>query len=91
MTREEVKAYLQITWSDPDTDNRLDVIIGMAKALVESYAGGPVVFDGLPKQLALEYCRYSWSGAADDFAKNYRSELIALRAMYQAQRGVSHD
>ena len=74
------KAYLQITWDDPATDTRLQGICDTGKSLIEHYAGGPLDFSGgLAHFLALEYARYAFNGAADDFASKFATELRMLR------------
>lgn len=75
-----VKNYLDITWDDDATEQKLNGIIARGKARLEQIAGAPLSFSipGMPQSLLLDYCRYAMSNATEMFEKNYRSELVAL-------------
>lgn len=83
---DEVKLYLNITWSDEHTDDKVTGIIARGQDKLRSYAGNPEL--GFPegtaeRQLLLDYCRYIWNNAGEDFEDNYRADLIMLRAAHQ--------
>lgn len=83
MRLETVKNYLDVTWTDADTDAKLTGIISRSAAVLESYAGVELDFsdeDTPEAQLLLDLCRYIWWDCFEDFKNNYRSELIMLRA-----------
>lgn len=76
-----VKTYLQITWTDVDTDNRLKELI---RAGIY-YIKGKVMDDedysvaSYPRTLLFEYVRYARDGALDVFENNYRALILALQ------------
>lgn len=80
-----LKSYLDITWDDPHTDDKLSGILARAKDRLCSYAGTELAFaDGTDEQqLLLDLCRYIWNNASEDFETNYSSDLIMLRAKYK--------
>lgn len=76
-----VKSYLQITWTDTDTDNRLTLLIQAAAAYLDSKLGEPgdYTVPGYPRTLLLEYVRYARDGASDVFENNYRAMILAMQ------------
>lgn len=76
-----VKTYLQITWTDTDTDNRLSMLIQAGVAYIDSKLGdaGDYTVPGYPRTLLLEWCRYARDGATDVFEHNYRSMILAMQ------------
>lgn len=87
---DEVKTYLDITWSDPHTDDKITGIIARAKAKISDYAGIAVgqldlSEESSEKQLFLDLCRYIYNNASEDFEDNYRADLIMLRAKYRTE------
>lgn len=82
----EIKAYLGITWDDPNGDNLLKTFIKLSAKRLESVFGGNLDFiDGeeayeqLAHELLLNRVFYQREKAVDDFETNYRSELLTLR------------
>ena len=86
---EEVKNYLDITWEDEATDQKVEGMINRGKARLEEIAGAPLSFQipGLPQSLLLDYCRYAYSNALEMFWKNFRDELVALNMQYGDMEG----
>ena len=82
---QELKTYLEITWEDTHTDQKLTGILGRAKQILCGSAGAELTFadDTAERQLLLDLCRYIWNNAGEDFEENYRADLIMLRAKYQ--------
>ena len=78
---EEVKNYLQITWDDPDTNQRLTGIIARGESYLEHIAGGSLDFseESRPRALLLDYCRYANANALEDFPVNFLAELNGMR------------
>lgn len=76
-----VKTYLQITWTDEDTDSRLSELISSGKAYLNDKLGDAGDYDapGYPRTLLLEYVRYARDGALDVFENNYRSMILAMQ------------
>ena len=80
----ELKNYLNITWSDEDTDTKIQGILDRATAILNNYAATSIDFGVAVnhKQLLFDCCRYIYNDAYEDFKRNYREELIMLRAEY---------
>lgn len=87
MTVADVKIYLDITWDDPHTDAKLSGILARAQQMLCAYAGAELTFaeNSAEAQLLLDLCRYIYNNASEDFADNYRADLIMLRANYQTE------
>ncbi len=93
---DEVKIYLDITWSDPHTDDKVTGIIARAKAKICDYAGiaaGQLDLseESAEKQLFLDLCRYIYNNASEDFEDNYRADLIMLRANHRTEAMTGED
>ncbi len=76
-----VRNYLDITWVDPQGDEKLLGIIGRGIAYVNRIAGREQNFDapGAAQGLLLNYCMYERANQLSDFQKNYLHELNALQ------------
>jgi len=81
MLLDEVKNYLDITWTDTQTDLKLTGIIERGKKYLNRAAGKELDFDAndKPKELLLDYCRYVRSNALEMFQQNYLNELLSLQ------------
>ena len=77
----DVKNYLNITWEDLATDERIRGLIASATADLDDYAGEELDYlsDGLPRTLMMDHVRYARDEALDVFENNYRTQLIRLR------------
>ena len=77
----DVKNYLNITWDDLATDERIRGLIASATADLDDYAGEELDYmsDGLPRTLMMNYVRYARDEALDVFENNYRTQLVRLR------------
>lgn len=87
----EVKNYLDITFTDADTDTKLQGICSRAEKYLSKAAGSELTFsksmeDKSLLQLLFDCIRYIWSGSLDDFAKNYSDDLFMLRANVHAYK-----
>lgn len=87
---DDVKLYLDITWSDPHTDSKVTGIVSRAQSRLAGYAGCNA--DELhldeesdEKQLFLDLCRYIYNNASEDFEDNYCADLIMLRAKHRTE------
>ncbi|MCX7772213.1 MAG: hypothetical protein N2376_03770 [Clostridia bacterium] len=78
---EAVRNYLDITWDDPETDNKLAGIIARGIQYINKAAGVECNFsdENKPRELLLDYCRYARSNALGDFQTNYQHELLSLQ------------
>ena len=77
----DVKNYLNITWDDLATDERIRGLIASATADLDDYAGEALDYlsDGLPRTLMMDHVRYARDEALDVFENNYRTQLVRLR------------
>lgn len=81
---EDLKEYLQITWADEDAD--LLKLIERGEKYLCRLTGTSLIFtvEDMPKQLLLDYCRYSRNNALEFFQENFASDLLLL----QIQEGI---
>lgn len=81
----EAKNYLDITWADDTTDNKLKGSIrrGIAfivrKTGVETSAFSGDSADPSAQELLFAYLLYDRAGAVDQFKTNYLSDINSLR------------
>lgn len=76
-----VKNYLDITWHDIATDNKLSGIIARGIKHIDKIAGAAQDYtvEDKPRELLLDYCRYVRSNALNEFDSNYQHELLSLQ------------
>lgn len=90
-----VKNYLQVTWDDTETDNRLTELILAGTAYLDSKLGAAGDYErpGYPRTLLFEYVRYARDGALDVFENNYRSLILAMQheRMVSAYAGTEEE
>lgn len=86
----DVKTYLNITWDDPATDNRIRGLIAAATIYLDEKAGEPLQYekDGEPRTIMMEYVRYARDEAMDVFETNYRHLILALQNRMAVMRYV---
>lgn len=77
----DVKNYLNITWDDEATDEKVRGLIASATVYLNSKGGGALDYenDGLPRTLMMEYVRYMRDEALDVFENNYKSMILAMQ------------
>lgn len=77
----DVKNYLNITWEDEATDNKIRGLIASAASYLNSKGGGTQDYeaDGLPRTLLFEYVRYMRDEALDVFENNYLQLILAMQ------------
>lgn len=73
--------YLNVTWNDQATDDKVCGLIASGTAYLDLKGGGVLDYeaDGMPRTLLLEYVRYGYSSALDVFETNYLNQLLAMR------------
>nr|DAU25739.1 MAG TPA: Head Tail Connector Protein [Caudoviricetes sp.] len=78
---EDVKNYLNITWKDEATDNKIRGLIASGTVYLDGKAGGPLDYDvdGPARTLLMDYVRYVRDEALDVFENNYLAYLLALQ------------
>lgn len=93
MMLDELKNYLDVTWTDTATDTKISGILSRAENMINKYAGTEIDFetDLSAKQLLFDLCRYIYCNSLEDFKVNFRGDLIALRARYKAETESSDD
>lgn len=77
----DVENYLNITWKDQATDDKIRGLIASGTVYLNSKGSGTLDYDadGEPRTLLFEYVRYARDEALDVFENNYCSRLVALR------------
>lgn len=77
----DVRNYLNITWEDQATDDKIRGLIASGTVYLNGKGAGTLDYDadGEPRTLLFEYVRYMRDEALDVFENNYRSRLVALR------------
>ena len=77
----DVKNYLNITWDDDATDNKMRGIIASGMMYLNSKAGAEMDYqaDGAARTLLFEYARYMRDEALDVFENNYLPMILAMR------------
>lgn len=88
--------YLNITWNDQTTDDKVCGLIASGTAYLDLKGGGVLDYeaDGMPRTLLLEYVRYGYSSALDVFETNYMNQILTMRherlvEKYAAENAVS--
>lgn len=78
---EDVKNYLDITWTDEGTDKKISGIIERGMKYINGVAGTELDYmvEDKPKELLFDYCRYVRSNALNEFQTNYLHELLTLQ------------
>lgn len=75
-----VRNYLDITWTDAALDEKLLGIIDRGISYIDRIAGRAQNYaePGPAQGLLMNYCRYERANALEDFAVNYKAELLSL-------------
>lgn len=81
------RAYLGITWEDPEGDETLRGILLRGMRYLDRIAGKALDYaqEDDPRALLLDYARYVRAGALDEFQTGYLHELLSL----QIREGVT--
>ena len=81
----QVKNYLNITWSDSDTDAKVQSLVEDAIPAMNHKLGvSSVDYDeaGQERRLFLNYCLYLYNGVGNEFDDAYRQEINQIREKY---------
>lgn len=83
----DIKNYLDITYEDDQTDQKLEGLALRGQKYLDDVAGKPLDYEseGTPKALLLDYCRYARNNALELFGTNFGPDLIALRIGTQVE------
>lgn len=90
-TMAAVRRKLNVTWSDSETDERLQDVVDAVSPRLAALVGLPqdhafAKDDGQVWVLFLNGCLYEFSDAWDDFESNYAREILSAR-LYQTGKG----
>ena len=93
---EQVKRKLNITWSDEETDKRVNDIIASAVPILKHKLGiADADYDfsapGLENLLFLAYCMYEWNHAVNEFDMNYANDIAQCRAIREVSHYKEHE
>ena len=85
---QQVRRKLNITWSDPDTDNRVSDIVNQAKSVMLFKLGiTDDAFDfseaGIENVLFLAYCLYLYNHCENEFDENYLGMILQARSKHE--------
>ena len=85
---DEVKDECGISWSDEDTDRKINGIMVRAKAILDKFAGEPCDYEnsGSERQLFCSLCRYIYNDAFEEFGRNFQTDITQLRLDYERKR-----
>ena len=77
----DVKNYINVTWSDVATDEKVCGLIASGSAYLDLKIGGSPDYeaDGMPRTLLLEWVRYAWSEALDVFEVNFLPLILTAQ------------
>lgn len=85
----KVKNYLNITWDDDNTDEKLRDTILRANGVICRYCSVDSVnyfSDMSAYQLFLDCCRYIWADSFEEFEHNFLSQINSLQLDYEVMR-----
>lgn len=93
MLEDAVKLKLNITYSEPDTDTRINHIMEQADAVLRDAIGiDDASFDfetpGQEQTLFLAWCFYEYNDALDDFYVNYAEQMAQARNRWMVKQFV---
>lgn len=94
ITLDDVKRELNITWSDPETDEDVHAKWKRAEKIIERAAGRKIDFatDAYAQQILFDCCRYLQSDAFAQFRIDYAEELLSLRLeAVESENGTDAD
>ncbi|WP_415990624.1 hypothetical protein [Intestinibacter bartlettii] len=80
-----VKDKLVITWSDEDTDRKINNLIEDAEIALNHKLGVNLDYSkpGQERRLFLNYCMYMYNNCENEFDSNYINEIYQLRHKYE--------
>ena len=92
----QVKRKLNITWSDEDTNARVqDIIQSAIPVLLHKLGIADPDFDfsapGMENNLFLAYCLYDWNHALNEFDDNYSNDIAQVQARYDVDHFMANE
>lgn len=88
---EDIKAYLDITWTHNSTDTKIRGIIADGMVYLNKKLGEEADYavEGAPRSLLKEYCRYARDNALDVFENNYLPHILSMQNERAVERYVA--
>lgn len=83
-----VRSYLDITWDDPEGDQKLSGILARGIKYMNRIGGAELDYsvEDKPRELLFDYVRYVRANALNEFQNNYLHELLALQMDEEVRR-----
>lgn len=84
---QRLKEKLNITWTEEETENRLQTILKDAVSTLDYKLGADVDYsEGMERNLLLNYCMYEWNNCINEFDDNYFNNIMQLRQKYEVEQ-----
>ena len=82
---DQVKRYLNITWTDTDTESKVIDMMLDAEIALNHKLGAEVNYlaPGQERRLYLDYCSYAYNQCLNEFDGAYRAEILQIRHKYE--------
>ena len=82
---QEVKDHINVTWSEEESDRKIERMIEDAKPILDYKLGADIDYSkpGMEHNLFLDYCMYVWNNCSNEFENNYLSEIMQIRQKYE--------
>lgn len=90
---EMAKNYLDITWDDAGTDQKLTGILERGINRINSTSGEELDYNtpDRPQELLFEYARYARSNALDEWEDAFLPEILFLKHEHIAREALAND
>lgn len=81
------KREAPVTWSDPDTDEKIKEMIEDNDKAMDHMLGAEIDYSapGAERRLFLNYCLYDWNKVSEQFESAYLSDILKIRHKYEVQ------
>ena len=88
-----VKNYVDFTWAETEGDLKLTGIIKRGMGFLNRKAGATLDYaiEDMPREMLLEYCKYTRNGILHEFMANYSPFLQDLRSANGGAYGQAAD
>lgn len=88
----DARNYLDITWTDGDTDQKLEGILRRGMNYLDGKAGEELDYseEDQPRALLFDYARYARANALDEFEGNYLHDLLSLYLKYRVKEAEAN-
>lgn len=81
---QDLKDKLNITWTEEETERRLERILEDAEITLNFKLGAKIDYSkGMERNIFLNYCMYAWNNCLNEFDENYLNEILQLRQKYE--------